>query len=244
MKIHVLFSAAYCDELNFSGKNTIVIDVLRATTVIATALSNGAREIIPVGSIDFAMKISGNSSDRQTLLCGERNTKMIDGFNLGNSPFEYSKEIVEGKSIVLYTSNGTKSVVKAKYSDNLFTAAFVNLSSVVEAVKDYDEIQILCSGSSGPFCIEDTVCAGNIISELSKIKNQPELTDAGLASLLLYERHENNILAMLKNSEHGKLLIENGFGKDIEFCSQVNLFQVAPKLSNGVLKNISQIVND
>jgi len=243
MKIRVLFSPLCCDELNFSGKTTIVIDVLRATTVIATALNNGAKEIIPVGSIDFAMRISGNSSDKQTLLCGERNTKIIDGFNLGNSPFEYSKEVIESKSLVLFTTNGSKAIVKAKYSENLFTAGFVNLSSIVRAVKDYDEIQILCSGSGGSFSMEDSVCAGNIISELSKINNQLQLTDSGSASLFLYEKHADDLLAMLKNSEHGQLLIENGFENDVEFCAKVNVIDAVPKFINGVLKNYSQTVN-
>ena len=106
MLVNVLLSPNNVDELHFTGKTTVVIDVLRATSVIVEALNNGAKEVIPVGSIDFAMKISVNAHGGQTLLCGERNTKKIDGFDLGNSPQEFIKGIVYGKSVVLFTTNG------------------------------------------------------------------------------------------------------------------------------------------
>ena len=113
MKINTLLSPLNVDELYFTNKTTIVIDVLRASTTIITALANGAKEIIPVNSIEFAVKVSGDTFSSLTLLGGERNTKKIDGFALGNSPLEYTEEIVKGKSIVFFTTNGTKAIVKA-----------------------------------------------------------------------------------------------------------------------------------
>lgn len=237
MKINVIFSNLNCDELDFSGKTTVVIDVLRASTVIAAAIKNGAREIIPVNSIDFAMKISGNSPDRLTLLAGERNTKIIDGFNLGNSPLEYSEEVVKGKSIVYFTSNGTKAIVKSKYSNKVLVAAFVNISAVSNALKNEEAVQILCSGSNGAFCLEDAVCAGMMIDKLSGLVNQTELSDSANSSKILYEKFKDNIYNMLANSDHGKLLIKNGFENDIKFCSLVDKFDVVPHYFNGVLKN-------
>src|SRR4030065_1751418 len=132
MKINVLFSPLGADELSFTGRTTVVIDVLRASSTIVAALSNGAREVVPVATVEFAVKVSGGMFGGQTLLGGERNTKKIEGFALGNSPFEYSKEIVEGKSIVFYTTNGTKSIVKAKYSENLYICSFLNISAVAK----------------------------------------------------------------------------------------------------------------
>lgn len=237
MKINVIFCSSCCDELDFSSKTTVVIDVLRASTVIATAINNGVREIIPVGSIDFAVKISGNSPSKQTLLAGERNTNIIDGFNLGNSPFEYSREVVEGKSIVYFTSNGTKAIVKAKYSDKLFVVGFVNISAVANAIKDESSIEILCSGSSGSFCIEDTVCAGLLIEKLFGLIDEIELTDSAKSSKILYEKYRENIHEMLVNSDHGKLLIQNGYEQDVKFCSLVDEFSVVPVFNNGILKN-------
>lgn len=238
MKINVIFSPNSVDELYFNDKTTVVIDVLRATTVIIEALSNGAKEIIPVASIDFAIKISGNSSERMTLLCGERNTKIIDGFNLGNSPFEYSSETVQSKSIVLFTTNGSKAIVKSKYSSRLIIGAFTNISAVVESLANENHIEILCSGTSGKFSLEDAVCAGNIVKLLCDMYENNELNDAAQAALVLYQKYENRIYEMLKNSEHGKVLISNGFDADLEFAARINSSKHVPHLINGIIKII------
>jgi len=108
MKTNVHFSYINTDELAYTGKTTVVIDVLRASTTIIQALQNGAREVIPVASVEFAVKVSGGMFGGQTLLGGERNTKKLEGFALGNSPFEYTPEVVSGKTIILFTTNGSK----------------------------------------------------------------------------------------------------------------------------------------
>ena len=136
MKLNVHYSFDHLDDLYFTGKTSVVIDVLRATTVIVTALNNEAREIVPVSSVDFAMKISGNAFNGQTLLGGERNTKKVEGFQVGNSPLEYTSNVVSGKSIVLYTTNGSKAIVKAKFSENLFICSFINLPALKKASSD------------------------------------------------------------------------------------------------------------
>ena len=115
MKLNVLFSPVNADELYFANTTTVVIDVLRGSSSIITALTNGAKEVIPVATVDFAVKLSGGMFGGQTILGGERNTKMIDGFAVGNSPYEYSKDVVEKKYIVFYSTNGSKAIVKAKY---------------------------------------------------------------------------------------------------------------------------------
>lgn len=242
MKINVLLSPQNVDDLYFTGKTSVIIDVLRATSVIAKALNSGAKEIIPVGSIDFAMKISSNTHGSQSLLCGERNTKIIEGFNLGNSPEEYTEEKVKGKSIILFTTNGSKSIVKAKFSTNLLTCSFNNLKSVAEhLVKLGEDVEILCAGSNGLFCIEDTVCAGKLISEIQKINTDTEISDAAKASLVLSKEFGGDIPEMLKNCEHGKLLEENGFGIDIEICGNLNNINIVPVFDNGSIKSFNTI---
>jgi len=169
MKIHTLFSPQSVEELYFAGKTTVVIDVLRASTTILTALHNGAREVIPVNSLEFAMKVSGNAFGGQTLLGGERNTKKIEGFTLGNSPLEYTEEMIRGKSVILFTSNGTSTIRKAKYSENLFICSFNNIEAIANHLQNLNvNIEILCSGSHGMFSMEDAVCAGNLIYLLKK----------------------------------------------------------------------------
>jgi len=237
MKINVLFSPIAVDELYFSGKTSVVIDALRATTTIITALENGAREIIPVGTVEFAVKVSGGMFGWQTLLGGERNTKKIEGFALGNSPLEYSADVVNGKSVVLYTTNGTKAIAKAKFSSALYVGAFLNLSALAKHLAQLNQdFEIICSGRLNNFSMEDSVCAGKLISEIEKLNPDIILSDSAKASQALGKSFGKSILKMLKETEHGKLLIENGFEDDLVFCSKVNNSNAIPYLNGQAIK--------
>ncbi|MEW6702923.1 MAG: 2-phosphosulfolactate phosphatase [Bacteroidota bacterium] len=239
MKINVHYSNQQLDDLYFTGKTSVVIDVLRASTVIVTALTNGAREVIPVSTVDFAMKISGNAFGGQTILGGERNTKKVEGFNLGNSPLEYKPEAVSGKSIILYTTNGSKAIVKAKFSENLFICSFNNLPAVANYLLTLNkDVEIICAGTNGNFNLEDAVCAGRLISEMKKIAVEIEISDAGKASLVLNKSYGKSIAKMLKETEHGKLLIENGFAADIKECAQFGTTDLIPYYISGSIKKL------
>lgn len=113
LKVTVHLSPAAVDEMEMKDKNVVVVDVLRASTTIAAALQNGAKEIIPVSSVENAVKISGSLFGDVTLRAGERNAKMIEGFNLGNSPRECTREIVQGKSIIFMTTNGSVAILRS-----------------------------------------------------------------------------------------------------------------------------------
>ncbi len=237
MKIEVLFSPVQADDLFFTGKTTVVIDVLRASTTIINALTNGAREVVPVGNVEFAVKVSGGMFGGQTLLGGERNTKKIEGFALGNSPSEYKKEIVAGKTIVFYSTNGSRAIVKAKYSGNLFICAFNNIKALSKhLVKLNQDIVILCSGNNNLFSLEDSVCAGSLISELMKTNKENELSDSSIGTLVLFKTFGKDILKMLTESEHGQLLIKNGFKDDLKICAEINNTDVIPNFTGNVLK--------
>ncbi len=234
MKIRTLLSPLNVEELYFTKKTTIVIDVLRATTTIVTALNNGAKEIIPVGSIEFAMKISGSG---QMLLGGERNAEKIDGFTFGNSPIEYTEEAVKGKSIILFTTNGSKALVRAKFSSNLFVASFLNVKAVVkEILRAKENLEILCSGNNGMYCLEDSVCAGMIIKQILEISENVELDDASNTCLILYNKNRKRIKKMLSETDHGKTLIEKGFVEDIVYAAQENIFDIVPKYVDGTVR--------
>jgi 2-phosphosulfolactate phosphatase len=237
MKINVFFSYVGTDELSFTGKTSVVIDVLRATSTIVHALENEAKEIIPVANVEFAVKISGGMFSGQTLLGGERNTKKVEGFALGNSPLEYLKELISGKTIILYTTNGSKAIVKAKFSQTLLICSFLNISAVANYISDFNkDFEILCAGKGNVFSMEDTVCAGKLISEIMKIRNDIELSDSARASLALNKNFGKNILNMLKETEHGRLLIDNGFEEDLKFCSKLNYSNVIPYFSGNIIK--------
>lgn len=239
MKINVHYSAQHLDELYFTGKTSVVIDVLRATSVIVTAIDNGAKEVIPVSTVDFAMKVSGSAFSGQTLLCGERNTKKIEGFVLGNSPLEFTQEIVNGKSIILYTTNGSKALIKAKFSENLVAASFHNLPAIAKYLVSINkDVEILCSGNNGSFSLEDAVCAGKLVSEILTLNQDAELTDSSRASTIIAKSSGKNILKMLKETDHGKLLIENGFSADIKECSLYGVKDVIPYFISGSIKKL------
>lgn len=245
MKANIILSPNNVDELYFTDKITVVIDVLRATPVILTALDAGAKEVIPVGSIDFAMKISVNSHGGQTLLCGERNTKMIEGFDLGNSPTEYTEEKVSEKSIILFTTNGSRAIVKAKYSKRVYIASFNNLSKLAEHLVSLDsDVEIIASGSNGVFCLEDTICAGALVKKMRGINSKLELNDVTNASLILNEKYGSDIREMMQNCEHGLLLKSNGLGSDIEFCARVDNIPLIPYFTGSEIKLLDDATNE
>jgi 2-phosphosulfolactate phosphatase len=240
MKINVLFSHINYDELYFTSKTAVVIDVLRASSTIVTALQNGAKEIIPVASVEFAVKISGGLFSGQTIICGERNTKKIEGFALGNSPLEFTEDKVSGKSIILYTTNGSRAVVKAKFSENLFVASYLNLSAIANHLIGMNkDFEIVCSGRGNTISLEDIVCSGKLITEIQKQNENVQLSDSAKASISLNKSFGKNILKMLQETEHGQILIENGFEKDIEYCSKLNSLEAIPTFSNNALRLLS-----
>ncbi|MHB1048544.1 MAG: 2-phosphosulfolactate phosphatase [Bacteroidota bacterium] len=238
MKIEVFFSQSQIDDLFLRDKNVVVIDVLRASTTVITALNNGAREIIPVNTIESAVKVSGNLFGDVVLRGGERNGKMIEGFNLGNSPAEYTPEAVKGKSIIFYTTNGAPAMWKARYAKNLLVAGFVNITAVINKIKEIKEdIYILCAGKHTQFCIEDAVCAGMITKLLiDDEETEIDFNDSAVAAVALFKSFSKNLLKMARTCDHGKYLIDIGFDKDIEFCTTIDTFDVVPELVANVIK--------
>ena len=202
----------------------LVIDVLRATSTIVTALSNGALFVKPVEKVEEAV----NMREENALLCGERGGLKIKGFDLGNSPLEYKEEIVKGKKIVLTTTNGTRAVKLLKCS-KIIAVSFLNVSSVVNFVRNSKEINIVCSGTEGKFSLEDFLLAGMIV----KLLDREDLDDASKVTMRYYESVKN-VEIELRRSSHAQKLINLGFEKDVIFCSQIDLFNVVPILEDGV----------
>ncbi len=237
INIEVHFTPGSIDEESVTGKNVVVIDVLRSASSIVVALTNGAREIIPVGDMESGYKVFSNLTREVTLRCGERNGKMIQGFDLGNSPLTYTEEKVKGKSIVMLTTNGTAAIVKARYAKNLLVASFLNLTSVVNLIRGWEsDILIICSGQDNRFSLEDTICAGKIVAELTKDNEQYLLDDSGRVAMWLEKTQGGNIMKMMKNSDHGKHLVEIGFEEDLKFCANLDSIPAVPVLTSGVVK--------
>ncbi len=239
MKIEVFFSPAGVDELSMRGRNVVIIDVLRATSTICTALRNGAREIIPTADIENATKIAANLSGASRLLGGERQGKKIDGFDLGNSPSEYAPERVSGKTIIFTTTNGAGAIYKCRYASTALIGSFLNMSAIVNAIVEIGGTwTILCSGRQGAFSVEDATCAGMIISQVQALTDV-DTEDAGLTAVILYKNYKRSILGMMKKSMHGKYLMSIGFGDDLALCSSVDSVPVVPAV-NGVEVKLRQ----
>jgi 2-phosphosulfolactate phosphatase len=238
MHIDLFFTPHQTDELALRERTVVVIDVLRASTTIITALSNGAREIIPVATVESAVKISGNLFGDVILLGGERNGRMIDGFNLGNSPSEYTGERVRGKAVIFSTTNGSQALVKARYARELFVCGFVNMGTVADALwRTPRDFTIVCAGNDGNLSMEDSVCAGMLISRVAAGGEAvSDLSDGALVARTLYRTFGRGILKMIRSSDHGRHLMEIGFGEDLKFCAGIDTLPVLPLLEGNVIK--------
>ncbi len=187
------------------------------------------------------MKISGSLFGEVTLRGGERNGKIIEGFNLGNSPLEYSETAVKGKSIIYCTTNGSVAMAKSRYARTLAVGSFVNLTATADFIRDDNkDFLFICAGRAntiGNFSLEDAVCAGMMIQNLLKTESlEVELSDSAKAAHAISKTFGRSIHKMLKTSEHGKYLIELGYEKDLKICSQVDSVPVLPILIGTVIK--------
>ncbi len=237
MHIDLLMNSSGTNELFYRDKNVVVIDVLRASTSIITALNNGAREVIPVASVENAVKVSSSLFGDVVLRCGEREGKIIPGFNLGNSPFEYSADTVTNKSIIFTSTNGSLAMVNAKFARKIVVAGFVNITTVVKYLKELNEdFVIVCAGKEHHFCIEDTVCGGMIIDILEKNEMDTTRTDAAQAAHILYKSFKRSLFKMVRESDHGRYLKSIGFEKDLKACATVDSIPVLPMIDKGVVK--------
>ena len=237
MYISVIPTAQQAQGINFSCQTAVVIDVLRATSVITTALENGAREVIPVKTVDEAQNLYAQCDTAKTLRGGERNALKIEGFDLSNSPLEYKKKVVEGKSLILTTTNGTNAINNIIGADEVVLACFRNGAAVVEHIVGLShrgscDIAIVCAGTESHFSLDDGLCAGMII-ELLKQRTEVETDDLGLLLHRFYNESKDNLFGALSGCYHLKRLFTLGFYDDIKFCLETNCIQTVPVLKDG-----------
>ena len=235
MKADLVLTHIPITDEKLKNRLVVIIDILRTSTTICVALRNGAKEVIPVANVADAMTLAGNLSRDNLILCGEREGKLIEGFNLGNSPLEYAPEMVTGKSLIFTSTNGSVALVKARNAKTAIIAGFVNMSACVDFIMDAGEdVLIICAGNNQQFSMEDTVCGGMLIHFLMQ-ENETELVmnDGAEAAHVLFEHHRNNYLEMLQNSTHGKYLQSLDFKRDLEVCAEIDSMNIIPKLLQG-----------
>jgi Phosphosulfolactate phosphohydrolase and related enzymes len=230
--IEVIPSAASALTVNFVNKLAIIIDVLRATSTMVTALANGCKAIVPVLTPEEAQEKC--SLFPGALLGGERQAQRLEGFDFGNSPFDYVPEKVGGKRVIMTTTNGTRAIMACKEAPYICMASFLNLHSIVQAVQqkftenpELEGLVIMCAGTDDRFDLPDILCAGMLINTLG---SECVLNDLGIAARMLYKSNENCLVETILHTNHGKRLISLGYEDDIIYCASSNILPIVPVL--------------
>ncbi len=232
MRIDVFFGSQALTPADVSGRVIAVIDVLRASTSIAVALANGAKSIIPFDSPEEAVTRRMSLDKSDVRLAGERKMLMIPGFDLGNSPREFTPEAIEGKTVLMVTTNGTGSLTAVQGARDVVVASFVNFSAVLAllrtAARGGTDIAIICSGRDRQFSLEDAACAGRYARQITRRMTGTELNDAARAAMLIDKKYGDNIAKLFQDSTHGRALTEAGFAEDVAMCAVVDSYSVVP----------------
>ncbi|WP_461207459.1 2-phosphosulfolactate phosphatase [Clostridium sp. DL1XJH146] len=233
MFVDVMNSGTKIEKSKLSDKSVVIIDVLRATSTIITALVNKAKCVIPVSTVEEGWEIHHKLEENSVILGGERKAVQIQGFTLGNSPLNYKEEKVKGKTVVITTTNGTIAIKESVGADNIYIGALLNAFSVAEKIfKDEKDIVIICSGTNGDFSLDDAYCAGMIIDYIGKMA-KIELSDLAWTLRYIYKNNKNNPHTFLKNCRHYKILEDKGFHDDLKYCLQSNIYSVVPTYVDG-----------
>ncbi|HYM93284.1 MAG TPA: 2-phosphosulfolactate phosphatase [Chitinophagaceae bacterium] len=233
--LYTSLSPALLHLYDVSNSIVVIIDILRATSTIATALYNGAKSVIPVDSVSRCIEL-GKQIDGIT--AGERDGKIAEGLEHGNSPFEYSKDFIEGKTLVLTTTNGTRLLQMAldKNAQEIITGSFSNLSAVCDHLAAMKQNVILgCAAWKDKINMEDMLFAGAVISAVGK--NFSINCDSSHVAEAMFEKGKKDLFAFIKknNASHYLRLIGFGLEKDIRYCLTPDLANVLPQYENGKL---------
>lgn len=234
-RAEVVFTPAELGGRPLKGLALVLIDVLRFSTTACYALHHGADQIVPVGSIEAATRLAASLDRENTLLCGEREGDRIDGFHLGNSPLEFRPAVVERKTLVFSTSNGTRVAELCEPAREVAVAALVNVSAVARWIaRRRSPVLIVCAGRQGAFSMEDSVCAGLLLQRSRELVPALALdNDAARASIALAERFGADPAAVVEGSEAGRYLLSRGHGEDLAVAAGVDALKSVPILREG-----------
>ncbi len=222
MRVDVLLGEAPVASADVADRVVVVIDVLRAATTAACALTNGARAMVPCETVELAAQQAKAMDQDSVRLGGERHMVKIPGFDFGNSPLEYTAERVAGRTIVFTTTNGTVALVAAQRARECLFAAFVNVSATLNALQVISnaelDIVIACAGTDRQVSLEDVVCAGRIVRGI--LAAYPDITcgDGARVAELIERPYRDSLTALSSHATHAKALCDAGFGNDVACC--------------------------
>lgn len=234
LNLDTCFSPQLYSVYHSADSIVVIIDIFRATSAICTAFHYGVEKIIPVASIEEAA-----SYQQQGFLVGaERDAKKIEGFDFGNSPYDYMGNHVKGKTIVLTTTNGTQAIDVAKNAYKVIIGSFLNIDALCNWLIAQDRnVILLCSGWKNKFNLEDALFAGAVTEQISLRCHKFKLGDGCLALKYLFQLGMDNPLKFLNNASHKERLVGMNLKKDIRFCLKTNYTTVLPILKGKYLIN-------
>lgn len=234
MKIDIIISAGDIKADKVKDKTVIVIDMLRATSVITTAIANGCREVIPLLTIEEAMSLV-RENRQNYILGGERKALKIEGFDCSNSPLEYSKELVQNKTIVLTTTNGTRAIKGSEGAKNILIGAMINGEAVANKIVELNnDLVLVNAGTYDEFSIDDFICSGYIIDCLKR-HTEVELLDIATTAHYIYKNNED-IFGFIKYASHYKRIEDLGLKEDLEYCCKKSILNIVPEYIDGKVK--------
>jgi 2-phosphosulfolactate phosphatase len=230
IQVHLL--PALAPQGALTGGVAVVIDVLRATTTIVHALAAGCAAVVPCLEVEEARKRATTlRAAGKVLLGGERGGVALPGFDLGNSPSEYTPSVCKGATVVLTTSNGTRALLRAAEAERVLVAGFVNYSAVCEQLRaDARPVHVICAGTEGEVSLEDTLLAGAFVDFLCEAGGEVRLNDAARLAWDAFENHGRVLGGALAVGAGGEKLRSLGYDADIADAAQVDRFAIAPEL--------------
>lgn len=231
MKVQVFLTPAEVDPAAVLEATVVVLDVVRATTSMVEALANGARAIYPTASTEEAVRLASSLGRDDTLLCGESRGLKVEGFDLGNSPGEFTRDVVEGKRLVMSTTNGTVSLTRVHEAPRVLVGAFTNLGAVAAAVDGDPTLVLVCAGRQGRFGLDDALCAGHLLRRLTgdRVMNDGARAVWELAGVMAPDP------STLAPTEAGVAVASVGLEADLLVCADVDRHQVVPELRDQAL---------
>ncbi len=220
----------------------VIIDVLRCCSTIITALANTACEVIPKMTVKEACDL--HQKNPELILAGERGGIKPKGFDLGNSPLDFSYQRVNGKSIVLTTTSGSKAIISSRNAEHVFIGALLNAKAVAEAslnvaTQEKTGISLISAGTDGHFALEDFIGAGAIAQDF--LARNVECSDTVLGALLAFQKARRSITQVLQSGCHARRLRSLGFEEDIRFCCRLNTSQTVPLFKDETIKPLANL---
>jgi len=239
MKIESYFTPGEVDSGALGGRTAVVIDVIRATSVIVEALANGAKAIYPTLAPSDAVSLAGTLGRDDTVLCGERRGLKVEGFDLGNSPREFEAAAVSGRRLVMSTTNGTRAFLAAAPASRVYAAALLNLSAVAARAAKDPGLAVICAGKDGRFALDDVVVAGLLIEQVLRIRegeDEPTTMDESSRTALMLARAVTPDAAFLQGTAAGAALVEIGLEEDLPFVAQRDRHPLVPEMYDRMIR--------